>query len=406
MDSLITAAARALATGDSLAALNLIALRDDPPALALRGIAMAQLGDSGRARDLLRRAIRAFGPKEVVARARSVVAEAEIALVSRELGRRVQPLEAARTTLETHGDRTNAAHAGYLEARHLLLIGRLDEAERMLDGLDVDALPLPSRAGCHLVAAGTAMRRVRAAPAREALELADRAARAAGIPALSAEVQRAVRLFDAPAARLLARDGERLLRLEAVEELFASDTLVVDACRHVVRAGTALVPLASRPVLFALARALAHAWPDDVSRETLLARAFRAREADESHRARLRVEIGRLRKALRPVAQLNATPRGFALLPHGTAAVAVLAPPVDGEHAEVLALLADGEAWSSSVLALALGVSVRTVQRALEALMLTDKVESFGRGRACRWMAPNVPGFPTSLLLPVVNPNG
>jgi DNA-binding winged helix-turn-helix (wHTH) protein len=182
--------------------------------------------------------------------------------------------------------------------------------------------------------------------------------------------------------------------------LIASDTLVVDACRSVVRAGTKVVQLAGRPMLLALARALAEASPEDVSRGTLIMRAFRGREADESHRARLRVEIGRLRKALRPLASLIATKRGFLLKPKGAQAIAVLAPPVEGDHVEVLTLLADGEAWSSSALALALDVSSRTVQRALEALVEDGQVESFGRGRACRWMAPKVPGFPTSLLLP------
>jgi tetratricopeptide (TPR) repeat protein len=406
MDSLITAAARSLAAGDPLAALKQIALRDDAPALALRGIAMAQLGDLPRARDLLRSAARAFGPKEPMARARCVVAEAEIALVSRDLGRPLQTLEAARATLEAHGDRANAAHAGYLEARRLLLIGRLDEAEGTLNGLDADALPPASRAGYRLVAAGIAMRRIRTKPARDALDRARLEARAAGIPALVAEVARASRALDAPAARLIAFDGERLLRLDEVEALLASDALVVDACRNVVRVGTTVIQLASRPVLFALARALAEAWPEDASRETLLARAFRARHADESHRARLRVEIGRLRKAIEPLAGLNATQRGFALEPRGTGAVAVLAPPVEGDHADVLALLADGEAWSSSALAHALGVSPRTAQRALDVLAEVGKVESFGRGRACRWMAPNVPGFPTSLLLPAPLPSG
>jgi DNA-binding transcriptional ArsR family regulator len=167
-----------------------------------------------------------------------------------------------------------------------------------------------------------------------------------------------------------------------------------------------MVPLNGRPVLFALARALAEAWPEDVSRKALLAQAFHARHADESHRARLRVEIGRLRKALAPLAALNATKRGFLLAPHGLAAVAVLAPPVEGPHVAVLALLADGEAWSSSALALALDASLRTVQRALEALAEAGRVESFGRGRARRWIAPNVPGFPTSLLLPAPLPLG
>jgi len=406
MDSLITAAARALAAGDPLAALKYVALRDDAPALALRGIAMAQFGEFARAKELLRSAARAFGPQEPIACARCVVAEAEIALVSRDLGRPVQALNAARATLEAHGDSANAAHAGYLEARRLLLIGKLDEAERTLEALDANALPPASRAGHGLVAAGIAMRRIRTKPARTALDQAARAAREAGIPALVAEVDRASRALEAPAARLIARDGERLLRLEEVEALLASDALVVDACRNVVRAGPTMVPLASRPVVFALIRALAEAWPEDVSRETLLARAFRARHADESHRVRLRVEIGRLRKILEPLAGLNATKRGFALEPHGANAVAVAVPPVEGDHAGVLALLADGEAWSSSALALALSVSPRTAQRALEALAEAGKVESFGQGRACRWIAPNVPGFPTSLLLPAPLPSG
>jgi tetratricopeptide (TPR) repeat protein len=406
MDSLITAAARALAAGDSLAALKRVALREDAPALALRGIAMAQLGDLARARDLLRRAARAFGPKEPMARARCIVADAEIALVSRDLGRSLQKLDGARATLEAHGDRANAAHAGYLEARRLLLIGRLHEAERVLDGLDVDVLPPASRAGHGLVAAGIAMRRIRTKPARAALDRAARAAREAGIPALAAEVDRASRALHAPAARMILRGGEQLLGLDEVEALLASDALVVDACRNLVHVEATVISLASRPVLFALVRALAEAWPEDVPRETLLARAFRARHTDDSHRARLRVEIGRLREAIKPLAGPSATKRGFALEPRGAGAVAVLAPLVEGEHAEVLALLADGEAWSSSALALALGVSSRTAQRALEALAGAGKVESFGRGRACRWIAPNVPGFPTSLLLPASAPSG
>jgi len=400
MDSLITAAARALSAGDPLAALKRVALRDDPPALALRGIAMAQLGDLMRARELLRSAARAFGPKEPVARARCAVAEAEIALVTRDLGRSLQTLNAARAVLEASGDRWNAAHAAYLEARHLLLIGRLDEAEKVLDAFDAGALPPASLVGRELVVAGIAIRRISTEPARTALERARRAAEDARIPALLAEVDQAVRAFGAPAARLVRRDVERLLHLEEVETLFGSDTLIVDACRNIVRAGTKIVPLTARPVLLALIRALAEAWPEDVPRETLLQRAFRARHADESHRARLRVEIARLREAIKPLAALSATKRGFVLRPHAAGSVAVLAPPIEGDHAEVLALLGDGEAWSSSALALALSVSSRTVQRALEELAQDNKVEAFGRGRARRWIASSVPGFPTSLLLP------
>src|SRR6185437_2276221 len=173
-----------------------------------------------------------------------------------------------------------------------------------------------------------------------------------------------------------------------------------DACRYIVRQGNTIISLASRPVLFALARALAEAWPDDVARDVLLARGFGAKFTDDSHRARLRVEMGRLRAAPRRIARVSATPRGFVLRPLRAKQVVVLARPVDEEHAAVLAFLADGESWSSSALALALGVSPRSVQRAFDALASAGKVQSFGRGRSRRWLTPPVPGFTTTLLLP------
>src|SRR5581483_3513583 len=240
MDSLITAAGRALAAGDPLEALKRVALRDDPPALALRGIAMAQLGDFARAKTLVRRAARGFGPREAVARARCAVAEAEIALASRDLAWPTKALEAARATLEAHGDRLNAAYAGYLEARRLVLIGRLDAAEDRLAALDPQPFP-PAR-------------RLRARAARAALARAKAAAQLAAVPALLAEVDSAALALDAPAARLIANGAERPLRLDEVEELLASPTLVIDACRYIVRDARAEVSLATRPVLFALAR--------------------------------------------------------------------------------------------------------------------------------------------------------
>jgi DNA-binding transcriptional ArsR family regulator len=404
MDSLITAAARALAAGDPLGALKRVALRDDAPALALRGIAMAQLGDLARARTLLRSAARAFGPREAVARARCLVAEAEIALVSRDLGWPAKALDAAQATLEAHGDRINAAHARYLQVRRLLLIGRLDEAERALAGTDPSLFPPASRTAHELVVAGIAMRRLRTGEARAALARAEDAARQAGIPALAAEVESALLALSTPAARLIAGGEERLLRLEDVEALLASSALIVDGCRYAVREQSAVVSLATRPVLFALARALAEEWPEDVSRDVLVARAFGSRHADESHRARLRVEMGRLRRVLRPLADVRATKRGFALMPRRARNVVVLARPVEDEHAAVLAFLADGESWSSSALALALGTSQRTVQRALDALAAGGKVQAVGRGRARRWMTPPVPGFTTTLLLPAPLP--
>jgi len=366
---------------------------------------MAQLGELVRAKVLVRRAARTFGPKEAVARARCVVAEAEIALVSRDLGWPLKALDAARATLEDHGDRVNAAHARNLEVRRLLLIGRIDEAESTLAALEPAPFPPALRAAHELVVAGIAIRRLRTKTARAALARAKRAARHADIPALTAEVESASIVLNSPAARLISRGHERPLLLEDVEALMASSALIVDACRHVVRDATTVVSLARRPVLFALARALGEAWPEDVSRDTLVKRTFRAKHADASHRARLRVEIGRLRAELRSLASISATKGGFALAPRRAGDILVLARPVEDKHAALLAFLADGETWSSSALSLALGASQRTVQRALDSLATAGKVQSYGRGRARRWMAPHVPGFTTTLLLPAPLPS-
>jgi tetratricopeptide (TPR) repeat protein len=406
MDSLITAAAHALAVGDPLGALNRIALREDAPALALRGIAMAQLGDLARAKALVRRAARAFGPKETVARARCIVAEAEIALASRDLGWPVKALETARVTLQAHGDLVNAAHARYLGIRRLLLIGRLDQAQEQLDQLDPATLPPPLRATHELAVAGIAMRHLQSQAARAALARAELAAQLAGIPALTAEVESAATILNSPAARQIVGGEERPLLLDEVEALLTSATLVVDACRNVVRGAGMSVSLSRRPILFTLVRSLAEAWPGDVPREMLIARAFRLKLSDESHRARLRVEIGRLRAALKPLATVTATRRGFALVVQVSPDVALLTPPVDEKYAAVFALLGDGESWSSSALALALDTSQRSVQRALDNLAAAGKVQSYGQGRARRWTTPPVPGFATTLLLPIPLPGG
>ncbi|MFP4848190.1 helix-turn-helix domain-containing protein [Paraburkholderia sp. BR14264] len=404
MDALIAAAARALAAGDPLGALDRVALRDDAPALALRGIAMAQLGDFVRAKALVRAAARAFGAQYAAARARCVVDEAEIAFASRDLAWPARTLDAATATLDAHGDRVNAAHARYLAARRLLLIGRLDEAERKLAALDPRPFPPALRAAHELVVAGVALRRLRSGAARAALARAARAAHEAGIPALIAEVESASAALSKPAARMIARGEEEPILLDEIEKLLTSNQdggpLIVDACRYAIRDANAAVALASRPVLFALARMLGEAWPDDVPRDALVARAFRAKRADESHRARLRVEIGRLRAALGTLASVSATTRGFALAPRQAREVVVLAPPVEGEHAALLAFLSDGESWSSSALALVLGASQRTVQRSLDTLAAAGKVQPVGEGRARRWMTPPLAGFATALLLP------
>jgi DNA-binding transcriptional ArsR family regulator len=420
MDSMIAAAARALAAGDALTALQRVALRDDPPALALRGIAMAQLGEHPRARALLRRAACAFGPHENVARARCVVAEAEVALAQRDLGggKGPAPLLAAARTLQIHGDPANALQARLVAARRLILLGRLAEATGVLAAEPAERLPtdVPNRGAARLppalaaVAALTraelALRALQIDAARAALQQAEEAAQHAGVPALQAEVAHAHALLGQPAARLLGPRGEQALRLQDVAALRASaDTLVVDACRHGVHAGGMWQSLARRPVLFALARALAQAWPGDADREALIATVFRTRHPDETHRARLRVEMGRLRKIIAPLAGVEATARGFALRPLAGRTVAVLAPPLEGEQAALLALLADGAAWSTSALALALGDSQRTVQRALAELESGGQVRAIGQARARRWVAAPMVGFTTILLLPASPPN-
>ena len=404
MDSLIAAAARALAAGDTLGALKHVALRDDPPALALRGIAMARLGELVRARELLRRAARAFGAHEELARARCVVAEAEVALAQRELGGSPRPLAAATAALDARGDHANAAQARLIAARRALLLGRLDEAAAALPRLDEQAAPA-LRAVAELTAAELALRALHTEAAVAALARALTAAQRAGQPALQAEVAEARVALQRPAARLVAAGAERPLRLDEVAALRASGALVVDACRHGLGAGDTWLPLARRPLLFVLARALAEAWPGDAPREALIATAFRTRHPDETHRARLRVEIGRLRALVAPLAAVEATARGFRLQPQQGREVRVLAPPVDGEQGALLALLSDGAAWSTSALALALGESQRNVQRALADLHEAGRVRRTGRARAQRWLAPPLAAFTTILLLPASLPS-
>jgi hypothetical protein len=374
--------------------------------LALRGIAMAQLGEYPRARELLRRAARGFGAHEELARARCVVAEAEVGLAMRELGGSPRTLAAAAATLEARGDRANALQARLIAARRLLLLGRLDEAAAALPRLDARGLPPSLAVVAELTAAELALRSLRIGRAQVAVARAREAADRARVPALLAEVAEAQTALDRPAARRLFPGGEQALRLDEVAALLASGALIVDACRRGLRAGAAWHPLARRPVLFALARALAEAWPGDVDRQTLIARAFGARRPNESHRARLRVEIGRLRALVAPLARIEATSQGFVLGPRDEREVVVLAPPIDGDQASLVALLADGAAWSTSALALALGASQRTVQRALVALQAAGRVRSIGRTRARRWLSPPLAGFTTILLLPVALPLG
>ncbi|MCB2039714.1 MAG: helix-turn-helix domain-containing protein [Rhodoferax sp.] len=422
MDSLIAAAARALAAGDALGALDRVALREDPPALALRGIAMAQLGEHPRARALLQRAARAFGAREAVSRARCIVADAEVALAMREIQGSPRALLAAADTLHAHGDRANAAQARLIAARRWLLLGRLDEAGRTVADIDTDGMPPTLEAVAALTRAELALRALHLGAAHAALDRAQHAARRAAVPALQAEVADMQALLERPAARQVAAGGATTLRLREVAAVLASGALVVDACRHTLVAASAdgrsgaqadaahdavrgpSFALARRPVLFALLCMLAEAWPGDVDREALIAQVFRTRDGDETHRARLRVEIGRLRAVVRALARVDATARGFALRPLGDRSVVVLAPPIDGEQASLMALLSDGTPWSTSALAMALGASQRTVQRALVDLEAEGRVRAIGQTRARRWLSPPLAGFTTILLLPAALP--
>ena len=407
MDYLIAAAARALATGDVLGALKHVALRNDAPAVALRGIAMAQLGELEQARGLLRRAARSFGSHEAVARARCVVAEAEVALAMRHLSGAPRTLLAAAAVLEERADHANATHARLILVRRLLLLGRLNEAASNLSAIDARRLASPVLvAVAGLAAAEIALRMIRTVTAREALGRAQAAAERALVPALMAEVADAQALLDRPAARRWRSGDEDAtpLRLAEAETLLGSGALVVDACRRGLRMGSAWRSLARRPVLFTLARVLAEGWPADVDRDTLIERVLRLRRPDESHRARLRVEIGRLRALAKPLARIEATANGFRLVPDTPHGVVLLLPPIEGDAASMQALLADGAAWSTSALALALGESQRTVQRALVALQATTQVRSIGRARSQRWLAPPLAGFTTILLLPAALP--
>jgi len=402
VDSLCTAAARALASGDPLGALKLVALRDDAPALALRGVAMAQLGELSKARELLRRATHAFGPRERVARARCDVASAEIAFAARDLASpgAEASLAAATRMLEAAGDKENALHARLLMVRRALLLGQTQRAAAALEPLSGRALPARLAAVAELALFELALRRLEARLAHAALERARRAAHRAGIPALAVEIERAARVFEAPAARLVRSGRAETLDLAAVETVMGSAELLIDGLRRVVRHPGGAVSLSKRPVLFAIVRALAAAWPASAPRSELIGAAFEVRRPNETHRARLRVEVGRLRKLVSAIATIDATADGFVLAPKRARRVAVLEPPIDGEDAAVLALLADGEPWSTSALALALGRSQRSVQRALSTLAAEGRVHAVGRARARRWLASPAVAFTTALLLP------
>lgn len=400
MDSLLAAAADALSRGDPLFALKRIALREDAGALALRATAMAQLGDYRIARQLFLRASRSFGPNHPAARARCTVALAEVALAARELGQADSGLVRALEVLEKHGDLPNARYAQLLRARQALALGNLDAAQERLGELEGRRVAPALRAQIALAKAEVALRRIQPERARKALLIADQAARHAQIPALRAEVEVALGTLEKPVARLVDPLGSRILSMAQVSDLLAGPGLIVDACHRVIRQGLKSVSFENRPALFSLARRLAETAPREVSRDELIRTVFGIQRPNESLRVRLRVALSRLRTLLRGLAELEATPSGFALLNCEASPTYVLVPPLDDEASSLLALISDGNAWSTSALALALGSSQRSVQRALGSLEEAGKVRSVGSGRNRRWLAPPLTRFAPHLLLP------
>jgi hypothetical protein len=400
MDSAIGTAARALSVADPLTALKHVALRSDAPALALRGIAMAQLGELSHARSLLRRAGRKFGAGEPLARARCVVAEAEVALALRDLSGASRGLGDAVALLAERGDHANAAFARLVEVRRQTLLGDVERAERELGKLRVTAETPPRFAALlHLCAGDLAMKRVDGARAETVLRAAREAAEKARIGVLLREVEKAEAQLREPIARACEAATERPLFLHELSALWASRKLVVDAGRREARLGAHVVRLVTRPVLLELLVALARALPGDVGRDALIVRVFGARRIDDSHRVRLRVELGRLRKLVTRLADVHATVAGFELVPRGGAGCVVLLPPDDGEASALFALLRSGDAWATSALAAAVGKSQRAVQRALSTLEHDGKVRFVGAGRARRWVRAPSDGIATTLLL-------
>ena len=376
-----------------MGALRLVGVREDAAALALRGVAVAQLGEDRAAQKLLRRAERGLSPGDPM-RARVLAARGEVALAARDLGLAGRLLETAEAALA--GDRVNRTFVRLLRVRLSLLLGRVEDA-RGLVAIDVRGAPPRLRAHAELLRADIAARRLRVLEAEAAIARARTAARAAALPPLSAQVERVAADIAAPVARLVCDRRSALATLADVASLAREPALVIDACRHELRLRGGAVSLATRPVLFALAQALGEAAPLAQGRALLIERAFGARRTTDSLRARLRVEIGRLRRALAPLGTaIDSTLEGYALR---GGRVFVVLPPGDGEASLLLALLRSGEAWSSSALASASGLGKRAVQRALAGLKHAGKIDSHGAGRNLRWVARPPDGFATTLLL-------
>lgn len=393
-------AARALAGGDALRALSLVGRSSDALGLALRGIAYAQLGDLEAAREALERAEAAAaggGHPRLLARVRAALVE--VALGEGDPARASAAARASADELERLGDARNAAMQRLVLARAEVLLGRLGEARAVVAGVLSADLPPDVRAVASLAEAEIATRALAATAARDALGRARGALDAAPNRLLGREIAALEGELSTPVARLERGGASRDADLFAIEEAAHGELFLVDACRRLAIAGRARVPLARRPVLFTLLVELARAAPASVPRDTLAARAFEARRINASHRGRLRVEIGRLRKLLDDLgAEPVATAEGYALASRRE--VAVLAPRDDDDDAtRVALLLGDGASWSAQRIAESAGVSKRTAQRALGDLVAGGRAVRTGSGRNVRYQRPGTPIASRMLLL-------
>jgi len=394
--SALELAARALAGGDALGALSLAGRSSGALGLALRGIAYAQLGDLALAREALEGAATMADEARLVARVRAALVE--VALGEGDAARAASAAQASADELERLGDARNAAMQRLVVARAEVLLGRVGEARRAVGGVLALDLPADVRAVACLAEAEIATRALAAAEARDALRRARDALEHAPNRLLARELTSLEGELSAPIARLERAGSARDVDLFAVEQAARGELFLVDACRRIAIAGRARVPLAKRPVLFALLAELARAAPASVPRDALAARAFDARRINASHRGRLRVEIARLRKLLEGLgAEPVATPDGYALASRRE--VALLVPRAGDDVTRVAVLLGDGASWSAQRVAESAGVSRRTAQRALGELVATGRAVRTGSGRNVRYHRPGMPLASRMLLL-------
>lgn len=395
----LAVAGRALARGEALEALGLVGREESALGLTLRGIAYAQLGDLNLARASLERAVPLAD--DAVTRARARAALVDVALGTGNPGSAARAARASIDELSALGDARNAAMQRLVLARAEVLLGRLGDAQRTVEQVLSSEVTPDLHAVASLAQAEIALRALAATRARQALVQARRCLEESPHPLLERALDGLERELTLPVARTLRAGVLRGADVSVIEELSRGEVLLVDACRRLVVEGRVAIPLARRPVLFAVLLVLARAWPEAVPRDELAARAFDVRRVNASHRARLRVEVGRLRKLLDgPAAEPTATAEGYVL--SSKREVVVLLPPTDDEGVSIALLLGDGASWTAQGLAEHAGISRRTAQRALSALVDGGAAVRTGRGKDVRYARPGTPIASRMLLLGLV----